>query len=131
MRAFLNRSTAAALTALFLGLGVAAATTTPADAAGVWRHSGYYGGRGYGGRGDGGWWGPAIGLGILGLAAGPYYYGGYYGPGPYYGYGYDPNYGGPYYGAGYGPGPNGCTAYRPVYDRAGRYLGRRWVDICR
>ena len=118
MRAFLNRSTAAALTALFLGLGVAAATTTPADAAGVWRHSGYYGGRGYGGRGDGGWWGPAIGLGILGLAAGPYYYGGYYGPGPYYG-------------AGYGPGPNGCTAYRPVYDRAGRYLGRRWVDICR
>ncbi len=119
MRAFLNRSTAAALTALFLGLGVAAATTTPADAA--WRHGGYYGG----------WWGPALGLGVLGLAAGPYYYGGYYGPGPYYGYGYGPYYGGPYYGAGYGAGPNGCTALRPVYDRAGRYLGRRWVDVCR
>ena len=83
MRAFLNRSTAAALTALFLGLGVAAATTTPADAA--WRHGGCYGG----------WWGPALGLGVLGLAAGPYYYGGYYGPGPYYGYGYGPYYGRP------------------------------------
>jgi hypothetical protein len=105
MRALLYKSTAIAVTALFLGFGVAAATSTPAEAAG-WHH-GYWGG---------GWWGPGIGLGILGLAAGaaiasqPYY-----GPGPYYGY---------------GPGPDGCAAYQPVYDRWGRYLGRRWVDVC-
>ncbi len=111
MRAFLKKSTAVALTALLLGLGVAATTTTPADAAGVW-HPGYW----RGGHWYGGWWGPAVGLGILGLAAGAAIasQGPYYGPGLYY-----------------GPGPNGCTAYQPVYDQWGRYLGRRWVNICR
>jgi len=117
MRALLYKSTAIALTALFLGFGVAAATSTPAEAAppGVWHH-GYWGG----GRWYGGWWGPAVGLGILGLAAGAAIasQGPYYAPGPYY------------YGPDYGPGPDSCTAYRPVYDRSNRYLGRRWVDIC-
>ena len=115
MRALLYKSTAIALTALFLGFGVAAATSTPVAAAGPgFYHRGYWGG----GHWHGGWWGPGIGLGILGLAAGaaiasqPYY-----GPSPYYG-------------PGYGPGPDGCMAYQPVYAPGGRYLGRRWVDVC-
>ena len=109
MRAFLNKSTAIALTAALLGLGVAA-TTTPAAADGAWHPRYYQGGHWYGG-----YWGPAVGLGILGLAAGAAIasQGPSYGPGPYY-----------------GPGPDGCAAYRPVYDRWGRYLGRRWVDVC-
>ncbi|HEY1944197.1 MAG TPA: hypothetical protein VGH40_18950 [Roseiarcus sp.] len=117
MNAFLKKS-AIAVTALTLGLG-AVATTTPAEAGG-W---GWHGGGGWG-------WGPAVGLGVLGgVAAGaviasqsPYYYGGY-GPGPYYG--------GPYAAPGpYAAAPDGCAAYRPVYDGYGRYIGRRLVDIC-
>lgn len=115
MHAFLKKSTAVALTALVLGLGVAATTSTEASAQQrVWHQGGYYGG-----HWRNGWWGPAVGLGILGgLAAGAVIassQGPAYGPGPYYGP---------------GPGPNSCMAYQPVYDGWGRYLGRRWVDVC-
>ena len=103
MRAIPHKPIAVALTALLLGLGVAAATTTPAEAWGHRWHGGW------------GWGAPAVELGILGFAAGaalasPYYY---Y-PGPYYPY--------PYYG--YGPHP--CM--RPLYDRWGRIY--RWVPAC-
>jgi hypothetical protein len=43
------------------------------------------------------------------------YYGGY----PYYDSGYDNDY-----------SYDDCTEYRPVYDRYGRYLGRRPVNVC-
>ena len=112
MNAFLKKSAVAAVAALTLGLGTVAATT-PVEAAGWAWHGGW--GRGWG-------WGPAVGLGVVGGAVagaaiasnGPYYgyYGPYYGPGPYA-----------------APPPN-CTAYRPVYDAYGHYLGRRPVDVC-
>lgn len=128
MNAFLKKSAVAAVAALTLGLGTVAATT-PVEAAGWAWHGGWGGGwhGGWGGGWHGGWgrgwgWGPAVGLGVVGGAVagaaiasnGPYYgyYGPYYGPGPYA-----------------APPPN-CTAYRPVYDAYGHYLGRRSVDVC-
>ena len=121
MRAMLKKPVAVALPALLLGAGAVGAASSPALAwehggpggpgGGPWHH-GYYGG----GHWHGGGWGPAVGLGILGLAAGvaiasqsqAY-------PPPAYDY---------------GPGPDSCTSYQPVYDHWGRYIGRRWVDIC-
>ena len=71
----------------------------------------------------GGWWGPAAAFGIAGFAAGtllaqpayPAYY--------------------PAYPAYYAPPPpppdyDDCWRRRPIYDRWGRYLGRRTVDVC-
>jgi len=87
---------------------------------GAW-HGGWGPGWGWGGRywrgGNGywnnGWWGPAFAGGLLLVAATYPYWGGYYGY-PYYGYGYD----------------SGCWAYRPAYDRWGRYIGRVLVNMC-
>ena len=68
-----------------------------------------------------GWVGPAIGLGVLGLATGaflaqqqPVYptYPAYYDAPP------PP------------PAYDGCWQRRPVYDRWGRYLGRQAVNVC-
>ena len=114
-----------------LAIGAASvAAVTPAQAdwhgyhgGGGWHggHEGWHGGHD-GWRGEhegwrgGGWYGPALGIGALGLATGaiiasqPYYgYNSYYGYGAYY---------------------NGCTGYQPVYDYYGRVVGRRWVNIC-
>ncbi len=51
--------------------------------------------------GGGGWWGPALAAGAL-LAA------------PYYGYGYG----------------GSCTAYSPMYDAYGNYIGEQLVNVC-
>ena len=63
--------------------------------------------------GTAGWAGPAIvgGLAAGALLAAPYAYGYGYGP---YGYG------------GYG----GCTAYAPIYDAYGNYVGQQLVNRC-
>jgi hypothetical protein len=113
----LKKPVAVALTALLLGVGAAGAASSPALAWGqggpggpVWHH-GYYGG----GHWHGGWWGPAVAFGIFGLAAGAAIAAQSAPPPPDYGP---------------GPGPDSCTSYQPVYDHWGRYIGRRWVDIC-
>jgi len=113
MHAMLKKPVAVALTALLLGLGVAGAASSAAFAAppGHVYHHGYWGG----GHWHGGWWGPAVGLGILGLAAGAAIASQSAPPQPAYDY---------------GPGPDPCMSYEPVYDRWGRYVGRRWVDAC-
>jgi hypothetical protein len=85
---------AGSVAALVLALGVAAAS--PASADPYWSHHH----RGY--------WGPAVGLGIVGLAAGAIIAS----QGPYY------------------DGGDDCTRWRPVYDAWGRYLGRRPVNVC-
>ncbi len=113
MNASLKKTAIAAVAALALGAGVAVSTTAPAEAGPVWHKGGYYGG-----HWSNGWWGPAIGLGILGgVLAGA----AVANPGPYYGPGPD-----------YGPGPygNGCWQPRPIYDAWGRYLGNRMVNVC-
>ena len=107
MRAQISKIALAALMAL--GLSAALPLTTPAQAAHF--HGGGGGGHWGGGGGHwhggyGGWRGGGWGFGL-------------YAPYPYYGYGY-----------GYGPYDDGCYAYRPIYDRRGRYLGRRLVNIC-
>ena len=88
---------------------LSAVTVAPAEAR--------WGGGWYGGGWHGGWRGPGIGFGLtagalaLGAVAAtsPYYYGSYYGPGPYAYYG-----GGPY--AYYGrPVYYGPRYYRPYY----------------
>ena len=96
MRASLKKTVAGSLAALALALGAAA---TPAAASPLW-----HGGGGW----HRGWGGPALGLGIAGLAAGAIIAS----QGPYYN--------------GYGD----CTGYRPVYDAYGNYLGQRPVNIC-
>ena len=99
MRASLKKTVAGALAAVVLALGVtAAATPASADPYWGWRHHHH------------GYWGPALGLGIAGLAAGAIIasQGGYYGNS-----GYDD-----------------CTRWRPSYDAWGRYLGRRPVNVC-
>ena len=136
----IKKTLLASLAALTLGIGLAA---TPAAADGVFHppgggahigggHAGV--GRGFagggggggavhrgggwghgGGWGRGGGWGPAVGLGILGgVAAGAIIAS----QEPYYA---DP---------GYVYADDGCYQYRPVYDRWGRYLGRRNVYVC-
>ncbi len=92
---------------------------------GGWRGGGWNGG--WGGRGGwgccgwgyGGWWGPAFATGLAAGAVASYpYWGGDYG----YGYGNGSGYG-------YGNG-NGCWSYRATFSRSGRFLGRRWVNVC-
>ena len=113
MRISFNRiSTALAVAAL----GVALASV-PAEAQ-QYRHGAGHSGRAWQGAGRsghwhgggqgwrGGYWGPAVGLGILG--------------GALMGSGY------PYY---YGD-DDGCYQYQAIYDSWGRYLGRRLVNVC-
>ena len=114
MNATLKKAAVAAVATLALGAGVVS-MSAPAEAGppGVWHHPGYYGG-----HWRGGWWGPAVGLGIVGgLVAGAAIAGSgpYYGPGPYYG------------GPGYDPG---CWQPRPMYNAWGRFIGQRMVNVC-
>ena len=84
-----------------LGLCVATLSmATPAQA----QH--WHGGGGHSWHGGGGWRGGygGFGLGIF--------------PGYGYGYGYPYTY------------DDGCLAYRPIYDRYGRFRGRRLVNVC-
>jgi hypothetical protein len=128
MRNTISKPAIAALMALSLTASAFAVTVEPASAAGPafhgggghvgggWRGGGggwHGGGRGGGWHG-GGWAGPAVvgGLAAGALLAAPYAYG--------YGYGY------PYGGYGYG----GCTAYQPMYDAYGNYIGQQLVRTC-
>jgi hypothetical protein len=130
MRNTISKSAIAALTALSLAASAFAVTVEPASAAGPAFHGGGRGGGGWhggaggwhgggggwhgGGHGGGwhggGWAGPAIvgGLAAGALLAAPYAYG----------YGYN----------GYGYG--GCTAYQPMYDAYGNYIGQQLVRTC-
>ena len=110
----------AGLAALSL-TGSLVVTTEPAAAAfrghgggfhGGWHGGGWHGGHWHGGHWHGGWAGPAIlgGLAAGALLAAPYAYGYGYGP---YGYGY-----------------GSCTAYAPMYDAYGNYIGQQLVTVC-
>jgi hypothetical protein len=134
MSASLKRTVVGSLAALAIGVS-AIGVTTPAFAqmyqrpyvaphggggggGGHWHGGGGGGGHWHGGGGGGHWhgggWGPAaVGLGVLGLAAGAAIAAQ---PGPDYD----------------GPDPNddGCQAYRPVYDAYGNFMGRRLVNVC-
>lgn len=91
----------------------AVAAATPAMAGGYYGGGGYYHGGGYygGGWGGGGWVGPAVGLGVLGLATGAIIASQY--PPAYY-----------------APPPGNCWQRRPVYDQWGRFIGRQTVNVC-
>ena len=104
MRNTISRAAIAGLAALSLTASLLA-TTGPA-AARPWHGGG--GGWHGGGWHGGGWAGPAIigGLAAGALLAAPYAYG-------YDGYGY-----------------GGCTAYAPVYDAYGNYIGQQLVNAC-
>jgi hypothetical protein len=119
MRASLKKAVVGSLAALAMGISTIA-TVAPASAGGNnfqpnqvqggqhWHGNGggHWHGNG-GGHWHGGGWGPAaVGLGVLGLAAGA----------AIASQGYE--------------GEDECTAYRPVYDGYGNYLGRRLVNIC-
>ena len=110
MRNTLSKSMIVALASL--SLTASAVAIEPASAAGPTFHGGGRGGGGWHGGGwhGGGWAGPAIvgGLAAGALLAAPYAYG--------YGYG------------GYGYG--GCTAYQPMYDAYGNYVGQQLVRTC-
>jgi hypothetical protein len=117
MRNTISRTMIAGLAGLALA-GSGVATAEPASAAvwhggggfhggGAWHGGGGWHGGGRGWHGGGGWWGPAV---VGGLAAGALL------AAPYYGYGY-----------GYG---NSCTAYSPVYDAYGNYIGQQLVNVC-
>jgi hypothetical protein len=117
MSASIKRMVVGSLAALAIAVGTVGASAAPLPNKGAVGHNFHpgAGGMGHGGGnhwhgGGGGGWGPAaVGLGILGLAAGaaaasqgeP-----------------EPGYG------------DGCTAYRPVYDAYGNYMGRRPVNVC-
>lgn len=106
-----RRTTVASIASLAIGLG-AMALSAPASAA--FRAGGGHGGGSF--HGGGGFRGGSFGLG-LGLGAlGGY---GYYG---YPGYAYNDY--------GYDYTDPGCITVRPMYDRYGRYLGRRTVNVC-
>jgi hypothetical protein len=116
MSASLKRTVVGSLAALAIGIS-AVGMTTPAFAqqphhqhpggGGGGGHGNWHGGGG-GGHWHGGGWGPAaVGLGVLGLAAGAAIAAQ---PGPDY--------------------DDGCQAYRPVYDPYGNYMGRRLVNVC-
>ncbi len=119
MRASLRKTVVGSLAALAFGVSTlvsvapALAQAPPQHPHGPAGH-GYagqphrYGGGGGGGHWNNGVWVPAaIGLGILGLAAGAAAAanGGYY-----------PD--------------DGCQQYRPIYDPYGNYMGRRLVNVC-
>jgi len=104
MRASLKKTVAGSLAALTLAFALAGAAT-PASATPF--HPGFHGG--FHGGWHRGWGGPALGLGIAGLAAGAIIAS----QGPYYN-GYN----------------NGCTGYAPIYDAYGNYLGQRPVNVC-
>ena len=126
MRNTISKPAIAALAALSLTASAIAVTVEPASAAGPAFHGGgrmgggWHGGGGWRGGGGwhgggwrgggGGWAGPAIvgGLAAGALLAAPYAYG----------YGYN----------GYGYG--GCTAYQPMYDAYGNYIGQQLVRTC-
>jgi hypothetical protein len=129
MSASLKRTVVGSLAALAIGVS-AMGVTSPAFAqmyhppaaaphagGGHWHGGGGGGGHWHGGGGGhwhGGGWGPAaVGLGVLGLAAGAAIAAQ---PGP--------DYDGP------DPGDDGCQAYRPVYDAYGNFMGRRLVNVC-
>ena len=114
MRNTLSKSMIAAVAAL--SLTASAVAIEPASAAGRAFHGGGWHGGGGGWHGGGwhgggwhggGWAGPAIvgGLAAGALLAAPYAYG--------YGYGY-----------------GGCTAYQPIYDAYGNYIGQQLVRTC-
>jgi hypothetical protein len=110
MRNTISKPAIAALVALSLTAS-AFATVEPAAAAGRAWHGGWHGGGWHGGGWHGGGWhgggwaGPAIigGLAAGALLAAPYAYG--------YGYG-------------------GCSAYQPIYDAYGNYIGQQLVRTC-
>ena len=117
MRIATSKAMIAGLTALSLTTSVFV-TTEPAAAdnwhgggrggwhGGGWHGGGWHGGgRGGGWHGGAGWWGPAV---VGGLAAGALL------AAPYYGY----SYGG------------SCTAYSPMYDAYGNYIGQQLVNVC-
>jgi hypothetical protein len=96
MRTSLTKSAAGSLAAVIVAAGLAFAPAS-ASADPYWGyHHGY--------------WGPAVGLGIAGLAAGAIIASQQ-----------------PYYAA---PVYDDCTRWRPTYDRWGRYIGRRPVNVC-
>ena len=116
MRSMLYKSTAVALTALLLGLGVAAATSSPR------RPAPAYGITAIGTA--------AVGTAAIGARRSAWAFSAspparrsprplFHGPGPYY-----------------GPGPaltaraRRVRSLQPDLRPGGRYLGRRWVDIC-
>lgn len=108
MRSATSKAMITGLTALSRTTSVFV-TTEPA-AADNWHGGGRGGGHGGGWRGGGwhgsaGWWGPAA---VGGLAAGALL------AAPYYGY----SYGG------------SCTAYSPMYDAYGNYIGQQLVNVC-
>ena len=118
MRNTISKAMIAGIAALSL-TGSLFVTTEPATAAGFWHGGGgFHGGGWHGGgwhgggwhgggwHGGGGWWGPAV---VGGLAAGALL------AAPYYG--------------GYGYG-NSCTAYSPMYDAYGNYIGQQLVNVC-
>jgi hypothetical protein len=120
MRASLKRTVVGSLAALALGIStVAASAQGNNNNPGNWQHGQHMQGggnwQGHGHNGGGHWhngaWVPAaIGLGILGLAAGAAA------------------------GAAEGPYDDGpaddCMQPRPVYDAYGNYMGRRLVNVC-
>ena len=84
MRTVFGKTVAASLAALVLGSSLAASTPASAN---PWHHHGY--------------WGPAVALGVFGLAAGAIAASEY-----------------------------DCVRYRPVFDRYGNFIGREPVNIC-
>lgn len=83
MRNSFKTGIAGSLAALVMGLSLVA---SPADAK-PWPKN---------------YWGPAVGIGIAGLAVG----------------------------AMVAASENDCIRYRPVYDRWGNFLGRRAINVC-
>jgi len=107
MRVTLRKFGITAVTAIAVA---AASIALPSAASARWGGGWHGGGWGWGGFG----WGLGTGL-LLGAAAAPYYYGGYYG------YGANPYY--------YGYGPGCSITRRWVWDGYGHRVLRR-VQVC-
>jgi hypothetical protein len=126
MSASLKRTVVGSLAALAIGVSAMGMTTpafaqiyhpptSPGHGPAVHGGGGGHWHGGGGGHWHGGGWGPAaVGLGVLGLAAGA-------------AIAAQP---GPDYEDGPGPYDDGCQAYRPVYDAYGNFMGRRLVNVC-